>query len=594
MQDDSTDPAFSVRNTQRDLPASAARRGFILRSTAAATAALGTAVLHPLLGGASGSAQAAEISSTPPSRRVQQAFLLRAQAAEAERARGVFPHPTNGDEERYPNRIANFHRTLPHNAIGEVDPAAYATLLRALRSGRFADFEAVPSGGTGRLANPLGGLVFNMEGPDSLAVPVYAVPPALSSAEKAAEIAEIYWEAILRDVPFADYSTNSVVHEACTDLTRMRGYLGPRDATGRVTPQLLFRYNLPGALDGPMVSQFLFRNFAFDGIPIAPLMRTRQPVLTWTPDGSFSFGSGLDYLTAFDEWLNSQNGNNTGAADLFAAPRMINSVRDLGQGAMSDTIYSVSFRASIVMNAMGVPVDDGNPYKSSVRQTGFSTFGLAHLVNLIGSAQKAERHTWHQKWFVHRHARPDAWGGLVDNRLRGRAAYPLHADLLNSPVMQRIAAYNRQLNSMRFGTGEASFLLPMMSPGGSPNHPSAPAGHAISAGAGTTILKAWFDEDFILPDSVTVQLDRDGNVIPYRAGVDGPPLTVGGELNKLAHNLSEGRNMSGVHWRISDNVNGMLHGEEVAIRILTEAKPTYPEPNATFTLTRFDGKKITI
>jgi len=29
-------------------------------------------------------------------------------------------HPTNGDEELYPNRIGNFHKTLPHNSIGEV------------------------------------------------------------------------------------------------------------------------------------------------------------------------------------------------------------------------------------------------------------------------------------------------------------------------------------------------------------------------------------------------------------------------------------------------------------------------------------------
>jgi hypothetical protein len=594
MQHDSMDCARASGGTQRELPTSEERRNFILRGATAATVTAGSVVLHPLLGGPSGTAEAAEISPDLPHHRVEEAFRLRVQAAEAERRRGVFPHPTNGDEERYPTRIANFHKTLPHNSIGEVDPDAYRALLRALRSGRFADFEAIPTGGTGRLANPLGGLVFNMEGPDSPAVPVFAIPPALASGEKAAEMAELYWEAYLRDVPFADYPTNRVVHEACADLTRMRGYRGPRNAQGRVTPQLLFRYNFPGALDGPMVSQFLYANFSFDGIPITPLMRTRRKVLNWTPDGSFAFDTGLDYLTAFDEWLTSQNGNSTGAADVFTTPRLINSVRDLGQIAMSDIIYSVSFRAALVLNGLGVPVDDGNPYKSSSRQVGFSTFGLAHLVNLIGATQKAERHTWYQKWFVHRHARPDAWGGLVDNRMRGRAPYPLHGDLLNSPVMERISAYNRQLNSTRFGTSEASFLLPMMSPGGSPSHPSAPAGHAIAAGAGATMLKAWFQEDFVLPDSVTVQLDRDGNIIPYRAGVDGPPLTVGGELNKLAHNLSEGRNMSGVHWRISDNVNGLLHGEEVVIRILSEAKHTYPEPNARFTLTKFDGKTITI
>ncbi|MCA1613618.1 MAG: phosphoesterase, partial [Acidobacteria bacterium] len=74
----------------------------------------------------------------------------------------------------------------------------------------------------------------------------------------------------------------------------------------------------------------------------------------------------------------------------------------------------------------------------------------------------------------------------------------------------------------------------------------------------------------------------------------GPTLTVGGELNKLAHNMSAGRDMSGVHWRVADNFTGLTQGEAVAIRLLQEAKATYPEPNASFTLTKFDGTTITI
>jgi hypothetical protein len=99
-----------------------------------------------------------------------------------------------------------------------------------------------------------------------------------------------------------------------------------------------------------------------------------------------------------------------------------------------------------------------------------------------------------------------------------------------------------------------------------------------------------------LSDAVTKQPNRDGTapLLPYQAGVDGPALTVGGELNKLAHNLSEGRNMSGVHWRVSDNMTGLFQGEEVAIRVLREARATYPEEFASFTFTKFDGSTITI
>src|SRR5918999_828676 len=524
-----------------------------------------------------------EVAPQTGVQRADAALKIRVQAATDERKLAPVSHPCNGDEDLYPNRIGNFHKTLPHNSIGEVDPAAYKTMVNALAAGRYA--------------TPLGGLALNMEGLDPPAVPIMTVPLPIASAGKAAEAVEIYWQAYLRDVPFADYNTNPVVQEACNDLTRLSDYRGPRDSLGRVTPQLLFRYNYPGATDGPMVSQILYRMFAYDAIQINPQIRTRQPVLDWNPDGTFSFNpTGRDFLTSFSEWLNAQNGVALNSPSVFdPTPRFIRNVRDIGHLASSDTIYSVYFRAALVLGGLGAVPDDGNPYNTSTRQTGFSTFGLAHLVNLIGSANKAERHTWYQKWNVHRHLRPEAFGGLVDNHMQGRANYPLHAELLNSPVLDRIAAYNKHLNSVRFGTNEASFLLPQELPGGGPSHPSAPAGHAIAAGSGVTILKAWFKEETVLSDAVTVQPNRDGTaLIPYRAGIDGPPLTVGGELNKLCHNLSAGRDMSGVHWRVSDDLTGNFQAEEVAIRILREAKATYPEKNVTFSLTKFDGKKITI
>ena len=76
----------------------------------------------------------------------------------------------------------NFYpKGLPHNPLGEVDPTAYRALLHALKTGNFADFEAIPLGGQQRLLNPMGGLAFNIEGPDSPATTV-APPPAFASA----------------------------------------------------------------------------------------------------------------------------------------------------------------------------------------------------------------------------------------------------------------------------------------------------------------------------------------------------------------------------------------------------------------------------
>jgi hypothetical protein len=137
-----------------------------------------------------------------------------------------------------------------------------------------------------------------------------------------------------------------------------------------------------------------------------------------------------------------------------------------------------------------------------------------------------------------------------------------------------------------------TFLLPQAFPEGSPTHPSYGAGHATVAGACATILKAWFDESFVLPGSVLVP-NAAGTALVNAAPAQQVDLTVGGELNKLAANVAIGRNAAGVHWR-SDYTQSVRLGEEIAIRLLQEQRPTYNEDHH-FTLTRFDDRtRITI
>ena len=68
---------------------------------------------------------------------------------------------------------------------------------------------------------------------------------------------------------------------------------------------------------------------------------------------------------------------------------------------------------------------------------------------------------------------------------------------------------------------------------------------------------------------------------------------MGGELNKLAANVSLGRGAAGVHWR-SDGIEGMKLGEAVALSILRDIATLYHEEFPGFTLTRFDGRTVTI
>jgi hypothetical protein len=113
----------------------------------------------------SSSAQANGSSSGLATRRAR-ALKLRIDTARRQLA-GSFPQRrTNGDEDAYPAGLANFTKTLPHNRLGEVDPDAYRSLLRALKSGKPADFDRVSLAGGTRLANPQAAFAFELEGAD--------------------------------------------------------------------------------------------------------------------------------------------------------------------------------------------------------------------------------------------------------------------------------------------------------------------------------------------------------------------------------------------------------------------------------------------
>lgn len=570
----------AIETAAEALPA-VSRRGF-LGGVAGMAAGTLTGGVGALVAGTvtAPEAEAAVFAPRSPEQRQADSHQLRVDASTKELTRAAIHHPTNGDEELYPNFIGNFTKTLPHNELGEVDPGAYRQLLDALESGDLSAIDAVPQGVGGSLLNPLGGLAFTIDGADSPAIGVNP-PPPFASPELAAQAAELYWMAVLRDVPFAEYDSHPLVAQAAADLSTFSGYTGPKQG-GQVTPQTLFRLGYPGELDGPIVSQFLLREFFYDGIPIDPKMRTAAP--------------GVDYVTEYQEWLAVQRGGGpAGGLDNDPVLRYPRNVRDLGRVAGSDRIYTQYLRAAIIASGFGgAAIDDANPYKARPRQGGFATFGLAHLVDLVGHAHKAERHTWYQKWNVHRFLRPEAFGGRVHNHVTGATSYPIHSELLNSPVLPLIFELNRQQNQARLGIDEGSYLLPLMFRRGGPSHPAFPAGHAVSAGACTTVLKAWFKEDFVVPNPVKPSADG-LSLEPYVVGVDGPPLTVGGEINKLAHNLSIGRDMSGVHWRV-DDVEGNAQGEEVAIRLLREEKrgmPEYPTYFDGFGLTKFDGSTVT-
>ena len=557
-----------------------------------------------------------------------EAFEVR---VEASKLAFINPHPdhlNNGEEAQYRtpspagplSYIANYSKALPHNLIGEVRPAAYRALLRALDSENPDDFEQVPLGlpASGRrLTNPQAGLAFDLEGPDAHALAIPPVP-RIDRPQNSAEMAELYWMALLRDVSFRDYGTgagtdggpNNTVDAAASLTNDFTAFTGPRDPAGNVTPATLFRGIAPGDGVGPYVSQFL-------------LIGNADPALNLTPqDGFISYGTlkidqrqktaktGTDYLTRFEvpsppvfpvptNWRDAQNGADYRGQDQFDTTRQfIRNLRDLATYVHFDALYEAYLNACLVLLGMNAPFDPRNSYVDARVQDGFGTFGAPHILSLVAEvATRALKAVWFQKWSVHRRLRPEELGGRIHVHLQGLPARPgrlavppgrypmIDPEILNvnpGSVLARI----RNHNNASFGND--TFLLPQAFPEGCPTHPAYGAGHATVAGACVSILKAWFDESFVLPGPV-FEADAAGTTL---VPIASPALTVGGELNKLAANIAIGRNAAGVHWR-SDYTESLRLGEEIAIGILKEQRLTYNE-NHHFTLTRFDSTAITI
>jgi hypothetical protein len=556
----------------KEQPLQPNRRAFLGRVSVAGAATLAAGVIgvEPLL-----QTERSQVHAAPGShQRANECAKLRREAAAAglKDTPQNLQHPNNQDENLYPNKLGSYSKGLPHNNDGTVVLSAYEALVRAINSGVPAEFDAIPLGGNQLLTNPQAGLAFDMEGRDAHAL-LQPPAPAFASREQAAEISENYWMALLRDVPFSQYAGHPIANAAAADLTLYGNHLNAPKIGGAVTPATLCRGHTPGDLKGPLLSQFFYQDCNFGANKIEQKITTAI--------------SGVDYMTDFATWLAVQRGVNQPANIFDPVPRYMRNGRDIGQWVHIDVLFQAYFQAFLVLAGAGAPFDDGNPYNGNPSQMGFGTFGGPHIATLLCEVStRALKAVWFQKWFVHRRLRPEVHAARVHRTLFAGAGYPVHAEILNS--------FN---DATRLGgfmpAGNA--LLPMAFPEGSPTHPAYGAGHATVSGACVTILKAWFNETTRLVDIglTPVEPADDGlSLVPYMGG-DAGDLTVAGELNKIASNVANGRNVAGVHWR-SDGNESLKLGEQIAIGILQDQRACYNEVFNGFSLTKFDGTTITV
>ncbi len=588
--------------------------------------------------------------------RRQQSYDIRQEAAQLAAARIHPIHSSNGDEGRHrfqnnkPSYVGNFTKGLPHDTAGFlVDPNDYQAWVRAIDFGDPRDFKALRLGpgpfqanGDFQYVDPTNpdsspilnwahayteapqvrawesqgaGLTYDLEGPDAQAVTMPPCP-SLDSQELIAEMGEVYWMALCRDIPFANWGSDPKITDARESLKRLWWFRRDKtlqldgvtdnlsDSLARrrilsesgvqpVSLEKLFRGVTPGEQVGPYLSQFLLigntgidsAQSISDGMIAYGAIRADQRVRVATP--------GQDYMQNLNEWLDVQNGADVRGRETYASGyRFMATPRDLATYVHFDALYEAYLNACLILLGLGAPFDPGLPFQLNDykdKQQGFAQFGGPHILTLVTEvATRALKAVRYQKFNVHRRLRPEAVGGWMYQRRKGTV--DSQERLLALANME--AAYagssgiGLRLDAKNSGVG--NWLLPMAFPEGSPMHPSYGAGHATVAGACTTILKAWFDHGWGLKAGgapIAYEPLPDGSGLNDVSG--GLLLTVEGELNKIAANIATGRDWAGVHY-YTDYIESLRMGEQIALGVLEEQKLTYGE-NFSLTVPLSDG-----
>ncbi|MFW8630835.1 vanadium-dependent haloperoxidase [Vibrio natriegens] len=549
-------------------------------------------------------------------------------------------HKSNGDEQRYAsaNYAMSFTKGLEHCATTGliINADDFKAFRRAIDVGKVDAFTTSVPSATGKQRAweaPTAGLVCDLQGPDSHSVTMPPAP-ALGSKELAYEMAEVYELALLRDIPLSEFNGISNNQNLDDSITRLKGInydisggegRSRKNIGGQITGQTAFRGSSPGVEEGPYLSQFMLlgnRSVAGDGS---------------VTDGIISYGAlrvdqkvpvaieCQNFMTEEAEWLAVQNGANTqegNEINLFGNSvkrRFISTPRDLATYVHYDALYEAYLNAGLILLGMKVPFDPGFDNLSGASQLhvngqsqnreagGFALWGGPHILTLVTEvATRALKAVRYQKFNTHCRLRPEALAARIHYANAIETAHPSVVGMFNGlyndikPTADAIKGFN----------ASSSFLLPMAFQEGSPMHPSYGAGHATVAGACVTILKAYFDTSCVLLENkdgeVKFSKPEAGNspvayVSDYIVGDSSKTgnqlvkqdvcnyLTLEGELNKLAANISIGRNMAGVHY-YSDYYDSLRMGEEIALGILEEQALCYTQEPFVFSVPTFDGE----
>ena len=557
----------------------------------------------------------------------------------------LYQTQVNSDEHGHaPEYPLNFTKGLPHDEYGIVNPGAYEMWVAAineeyLHGATLQDFSNIPTGevriqGTFKGAkipwrgweSPRSGHAYDLMGPDSAEV---AMPPApyLGSDELIAEMAEVYAMALLRDYDFVqiqDGGQNPNVNNIITMLNKLSWFSPNRP----IKSHTLFRGSTVNACQGPYISQFLLQGPACKGL-IKPSSTVPYGSLEINLK-SEQLAPNEDFMTTWPAWLDIQQGADASEPSLMlqkpmGVRRLIQTPRDLARYVQIDALYQAYQIATLTLldPVSNTPIQSGFPSgKRGKPRASFATFGGPHILSLVTEvATRALRAVRRQKFNHHRRGRPERIGAMLTLASHGLGHKLGNAQMgveLMLKELERIGIADEidQLNKKQNAalpsavnsipewtqhpswwlkkTNQKNLLLPMAFIEGSPMHPSYGAGHATVAGACVTMIKCFFQlvkgmmprqemltlADIKIPDILHNTSPR---VTPAN-------LTVNDELDKLAANISIGRNMAGVHFA-TDYTESVRMGERVAVGLVAEQLLTYGEP-VSILIETFDGDRL--
>ena len=509
----------------------------------------------------------------------------------------------------------HFHKGLEHDGSGRVAPAAFESLRTALDLHEPHLFKAIQlaPGGTRKLVNPQAGLAADRETADGWWFKI-PKPPERShqKATTAAEMIELYWMALLRDLPFEQFSTDPDAAAAAAELSALNSVSrsgngeqsavrGARrharravsrrrlDAGGPTQAGAQGAVRLPvpapaGSLWYPRLRPARTAQGG-DRLSVRRSLHDRLSGLAGQAERKGCNGTGHRYRCRN---LYSQHGGLGALRPYRSALRGVSECRThsargwllTGRGKSLCPEQRVRQRARLrLLRRTAYPLDG---------LRGGHTRAEGGLVSEMGaSSAPASGGIWRA---VHRALAMDAPGKHAAETALGAGLAVLQASETSGGAVDRI----HQRNNTQ---GHDTYLLPMAFAEGSPTHPAYGAGHATVAGACVTVLKACFDESKRLVDiSLMPQVPDPAQgytALKDYAGADLDDLTVRGELDKVAANIAIGRNMAGVHWR-SDYSQSALLGQRIAISMLYHQRRDYHERPWSFSFTSFGHNTIEI